>query len=384
MLHKKLSLSVLILVNLFSFTVKAEQKEILMVISGHASQSKDNKTENSHAGYEFDEFAKAYLVFKENNIKVAVASPQGGKVNASEFDANRHFNKTVLADAHAMKILEQSLSFTEVNSSNYQGVFVIGGNGAMYDLPDNIKLQKIIADIYENKGSVAAVCHGPAALVNVTLSDGSYLVTDRKVNSFTNNEENSVNKDDSVKFSFKLETKLRQRGGKFESSPLLMAHTVVDNRLITGQNQHSTGVTATEFLRSLGVNNVKKPDFKDEDSMVIVRRILSGDNSAIVEFHQNTAKYLPDLIAMYANGYARAAQNNSDIEKAVILMEMAMQHWQHPRLSLSLAQNLLKLGRLSQAKIIVTEVIKKKPEFIPAQKLLIKIEKSALMQSELG
>ena len=38
------------------------------------------------------------------------------------------------------------------------------------------------ARIYERGGVVSAVCHGPAGLVNVKLSNGSYLVTGKNSN----------------------------------------------------------------------------------------------------------------------------------------------------------------------------------------------------------
>lgn len=46
----------------------------------------------------------------------------------------------------------------------------------MWDFPDNKELAAITSKIYENGGVVAAVCHGPAGLVNVKLSNGKYLV----------------------------------------------------------------------------------------------------------------------------------------------------------------------------------------------------------------
>ncbi len=55
----------------------------------------------------------------------------------------------------------------------------------MWDFPDSKDVNRISSAIYENGGFVAAVCHGPAALVNIKLSDGSYLVTGKKVTGFT-------------------------------------------------------------------------------------------------------------------------------------------------------------------------------------------------------
>jgi putative intracellular protease/amidase len=98
-------------------------------------------------------------------------------------------------------------------------------------------LAKIAAQIYESQGVVSAVCHGPAALVNVKLSDGSYLVANKKINAFTNEEEVAVGLEKVVPFL--LETTLIERGAKFEKSGLWQKHVVADQRVVTGQNPQS-------------------------------------------------------------------------------------------------------------------------------------------------
>jgi putative intracellular protease/amidase len=42
-------------------------------------------------------------------------------------------------------------------------------------------LQQLAARIYENGGVIGAVCHGTIALGNIRLSNGQYLIHDRKV-----------------------------------------------------------------------------------------------------------------------------------------------------------------------------------------------------------
>lgn len=74
----------------------------------------------------------------------------------------------------------------------------------MWDFADNAELAKITADIYENGGVVrGAVCHGPAGLVNVKLSNGKYLVDGKKINAFSNEEETAVKMEKVVPFLFR-------------------------------------------------------------------------------------------------------------------------------------------------------------------------------------
>jgi len=111
-------------------------------------------------------------------------------------------------------------------------------------------LQQAIVSIYENKGIVSAVCHGPASLVNVKLSNGQYLVKDKKVTGFTNSEEKAVKLDDVMPFS--LEDELKKKGGKFEGGKDWESNVVVDGYLITGQNPASAEAAAKEIIKLLG------------------------------------------------------------------------------------------------------------------------------------
>ncbi|WP_198555220.1 type 1 glutamine amidotransferase domain-containing protein [Siphonobacter sp. SORGH_AS_0500] len=119
----------------------------------------------------------------------------------------------------------------------------------MWDFPENEALAAIGRKIYENGGVVSAVCHGPSALVNVTLSNGNYLVDGKKVNAFTNEEEVAVKLDKVVPFL--LEEKLKERGALFEKSGLWQPHVTVDQRLVTGQNPQSAKGVGEAVLAEL-------------------------------------------------------------------------------------------------------------------------------------
>ena len=123
----------------------------------------------------------------------------------------------------------------------YAAIFFAGGHGTMWDFPDDARLQRLTATIYEKGGVVGAVCHGPAALVNVKLSDGSYLVAGRTVAGFTNEEEEAVGLTKVVPFL--LESRMIERGATITKAANFQAHSVADARVVTGQNPASaTGV----------------------------------------------------------------------------------------------------------------------------------------------
>ncbi len=99
----------------------------------------------------------------------------------------------------------------------------------MWDFADSLAVQNVVRGIWESDGIVSAVCHGPAALVNAILSDGSYLVAGK--------EETEVKYANVVPYL--LATTLKQRGALHQSAPNWVENVVVDGRLITGQNPAS-------------------------------------------------------------------------------------------------------------------------------------------------
>jgi putative intracellular protease/amidase len=93
------------------------------------------------------------------------------------------------------------------------------------------------------------VCHGPAALINIKLSNGEYLVKGKKINAFTNEEEQLVKMDKIVPFS--LEDELINKGAIFEKSVPWQKHIASDQRVVTGQNPASAQGVGEEILHIL-------------------------------------------------------------------------------------------------------------------------------------
>lgn len=345
--------------------VAAETKKIVMVISGYGQQQGEQKP-----GYEFDEFAKAYRVFRDNGIAVDVASPQGGKVVADKFDPGKPYNAKVLADAQAMAMLNNTLATTALKAQNYDAIFIVGGKGAMFDLPKDEALKTAIANIYQQKGTVAAVCHGPAALVDVKLSDGSYLIANKAVNSFTNQEEQLFGKKWLSKFEFMLEDKLVERGAKFQSSDMMLSHVAIDDRLITGQNPVSTVGVATALVTSLGLTPVDAEQYSEDKTMTVIAKFLSGDTEAINELASKPEQYQLPLVGMYGFYYQKSAQTDQQFEHALSLMIVAQKTINNPKLDMQIAKTQHKLGKVDQAKATLNQLLITKPDFKPALDML--------------
>jgi len=343
----------------------ADTKRVVMVLSGYGENGGETKP-----GYEFDEFAKAYLVFKQNNVGVDIASPQGGSVEADKYDPSKGYNAKVLADKSAMSKLNNTLAISALKANQYDGIFVVGGKGAMFDLPNDKALQQLIADIYQTNGTVAAVCHGPAALVDVKLSDGSYLVEDKAINSFTNEEEKLFGKKWIKSFDFMLEDKLKSRGAQFQSSDIMLNHVAVDQRLITGQNPTSTVAVATELVRSLGITPAPATMDAEDKTLALVAQFIDGDTQALSVLKESSADYHIALVGMYGFYYEMLADSTKENENALALMLSAQKTLNNPRLDLKIAQTQHKLGQSAQAKTTLEALLANKPDFQPAVEML--------------
>jgi putative intracellular protease/amidase len=145
--------------------------------------------------------------------------------------------------------LSATKSLADVNPTDYAGVYFSGGHGTMWDFPDDEAVQGAARALYEACAPVGAVCHGPAALVNVKLSDGSYLVSGKEVSAFTNDEEEKVGLTKVVPFL--LATKLEERGAKHRAAPDFEKQVVVSGNLVTGQNPASAAGVAEEMVEML-------------------------------------------------------------------------------------------------------------------------------------
>lgn len=132
--------------------------------------------------------------------------------------------------------MQKAKKLADVEVSVYDAIFVPGGLAPMVDMPENSLLKKVIADTYERGAVVGAVCHGPVSLLNVKLSDGSYLVNGKNIASFTTAEEDSYARPD---VPFDLQTELTKQGAIFHAAQPWSANSIADGTIVTGQNPAS-------------------------------------------------------------------------------------------------------------------------------------------------
>lgn len=202
-------------------------------------------------GFWYEELAAPYYVFTDGGHATTLASPRGGlapvdpKSAASPFDTDttRRFD----VDEDAQKALATTKRLSDLEPIDFDAVFYPGGHGPLYDLATDRHSIALIEKFTAANKIVAAVCHGPAVLVNVTTPGGAPLVQGRTVCGFTNGEEAAMGLTDAVPFL--VEDELIRLGARYEKVDDFEPFIRIDDLLVTGQNPASAKGVAEAILR---------------------------------------------------------------------------------------------------------------------------------------
>lgn len=212
----------------------SELKPVLFVISSNAVKG----ATGIPTGYNLAEVTHPLEKLQAAGIAVEFASPKGGD---APLDGLEDMNDPVIArywaDATFRHAVANTLPLDDIDPARYSAIFFAGGHGTMWDFPDNAAAQNAIRQIDGAGGIVSAVCHGPAALVNARLANGSLLVAGKRLAAFTDDEEEEVQSTNVVPFL--LASTLTERGAQHQNAANWADNVVVDGRLITGQNPQS-------------------------------------------------------------------------------------------------------------------------------------------------
>ncbi len=224
--------------------------KILIVVTGIGSFA-DGKLPT---GLWLSEFTHIYHSAKEQGYEITIANPKGGDTPVDPESLKPivldKLSKEYWENSEFRDMLNRAKSLDEVSEQQFDCIYLAGGHGAMYDFPDNAVLQKIIRNQYESTRIVAAICHGVSGLLNVRLSNGEYLIKDKKLTGFSWFEESVARRKDEVPFN--LEALLKERGADYKKALIPMtSKVVVDNNLVTGQDPFSSKEMAEVVIQQL-------------------------------------------------------------------------------------------------------------------------------------
>ncbi|MFV1850703.1 MAG: type 1 glutamine amidotransferase domain-containing protein [Thalassospira sp.] len=222
---------------------------ILMITTSH-----DQMGDTGHkTGIWLEELAAPYFRFRDAGATITLASPKGGKPpldpNSLVPDALTEATERFEKDDTAKQAFESTLTLDDLKADDFDALFYPGGHGPLWDLATDVKSLALIEEFVAQNKPVAAVCHGPAALVNAKSADGKPLVAGKRVTGFTNDEEKAVGLEAVVPLS--IEDEFTKQGGRYERGDMWAPFAVTDGKLVTGQNPASSDATADEVIKLL-------------------------------------------------------------------------------------------------------------------------------------
>jgi len=223
--------------------------KIVMVLTSHDQLGNTGRK----TGFWLEEFAAPYFVFRDASVELTLASPKGGQppvdpksdLPENQTPAMARFKK----DEIAQKALAHTVRLADVKADDFDTVFYPGGHGPMWDLAESPVSKALIESFYNFGKPIALVCHAPGVLRHVTYK-GEPLVKDKHVTGFTNGEEEAVELTKVVPFL--VEDELLRLGAIYEKVRNWQPFSIVDGRLVTGQNPASSTSAAQALLKLLG------------------------------------------------------------------------------------------------------------------------------------
>jgi putative intracellular protease/amidase len=228
--------------------------DILIVLS-----AADRWTRADGSIYETGVWAEEFVAMDEAFIKaglhVDIASPGGvaPTMDKRSLDPNTVGQETAermrryLAENAGR--LESPMVLADVDVGRYDAVVVPGGHAPVEDLYKDADMGRVLVQADEEGKIIAAVCHGPAALLSAKDENGRWPFAGRRMTSLTDEEEIQFGTAENAPWL--LAATLRKSGARFEQGPNWKVHVVSDGNLMTGQNPASSAALADAVIEAL-------------------------------------------------------------------------------------------------------------------------------------
>ncbi|MCP1469353.1 putative intracellular protease/amidase [Sphingobium sp. OAS761] len=201
------------------------------------------------------EFVDLDEAFVRAGFKVDLASPGGivptmdkrsldpGTVGEKVADRMRAY-----LDKNAERV-EKPLILADIRTADYDAIVVPGGHGPVEDLYRDPDMGRVLIEADKTGKVIAAVCHGPAALLAARDENGRWPFAGRKMTALSDEEEIEFGTAENAPWL--LADTLRKQGAVFEQGPNWHAHVVKDGNLLTGQNPQSSAPLAEVVIAAL-------------------------------------------------------------------------------------------------------------------------------------
>jgi putative intracellular protease/amidase len=233
-------------------------KKILLVIANPARST----TLGIPVGFWGAELTHSWFEFEDAGYDVTIASPDGGKCELDAWSDPRDESKYSFGDLitmgflntpEYMQLIDDTPALSELNYADYDALVVVGGQSPMFTFRDHEELKNALRTFYEAGKVTSALCHGTAALIDLTLSDGSYLIAGKTMTGFANVEEQFADEFVGTQvMPWHIEDAAKERGANYIQGGRFKPFAIRDGNLITGQQQYSGNEVAKLVIETLG------------------------------------------------------------------------------------------------------------------------------------
>ncbi|GAB3335282.1 type 1 glutamine amidotransferase domain-containing protein [Larkinella ripae] len=168
-----------VLVTVFAPGLGVAQAKKVLIVSTNV-----NTLQNQANGTFLMEIAYPLAVFTTLGMEVDVVTPRGGKAAIYHRGGLPDSLARIQANELFVRKTTHTLAPHQVVASAYAGIFYPGGGGQFYDVVHNDAIARLAAAIYEGGGVVGSAGHGAVSLLNIRLTDGGFLVNQKKITGF--------------------------------------------------------------------------------------------------------------------------------------------------------------------------------------------------------
>jgi putative intracellular protease/amidase len=227
-------------------------KRALVITTSHDTLGESGKA----TGVAASELTWPYYEFLDANMQVDVASIKGGEIPFEpmtlRWPVAMSADKRYLADPELQEKTKNSLKIDDLDFTEYDLIFMAGGWGAAYDLGTSEVLGRKITEAYSAGAILGSVCHGALGFLKATDENGEPLLKGRHATGVSDKQVHELGIEITPQHP---ETELRKIGAIYESNTAFRDFfanlTVVDGRIVTGQNQNAGSETAQKMMAVL-------------------------------------------------------------------------------------------------------------------------------------
>ena len=233
-----------------------KNRKVLIITTSHGVLGETGKA----TGVYPSEMTIPYYEFLDSGLEVDIASIKGGEIPIEpiglRYPMKSHQDRRYMKDEEAKEKTSNSLKIDDILVLDYDIIFMAGGWGASYDLGTSEVLGNKITEAYENDILLGSVCHGVLGFLMAKDTTGRPLVEGKQMTGVTDKQ---VEELDISITPMHPETELKKHGAIFKRNTgfrdFFATLTVVDGKIVTGQNQNSSGKTAQTMLKMLHDKN---------------------------------------------------------------------------------------------------------------------------------